>query len=105
VAAAAAAGGAAKLGWLGLGIMGRPMVHNLVKGGHTVHVWNRTAAKAHDLKAACPPGAVTVCVRAMACPRPRPRCVLTLTGLCACTYGFSPPRLRRPRLCGTAASP
>jgi len=61
--ATVAAAAAPKLGWLGLGIMGRPMVQNLVKGGHTVNVWNRTAAKAQDLKTALPPGTINVCVR------------------------------------------
>jgi len=32
--------------FLGLGIMGRPMASNLVKAGHEVTVWNRTAGKA-----------------------------------------------------------
>jgi len=31
-------------GFLGLGIMGTPMAANLVRGGHDVTVWNRTAA-------------------------------------------------------------
>jgi 3-hydroxyisobutyrate dehydrogenase-like beta-hydroxyacid dehydrogenase len=35
-----------KVAFLGLGIMGRPMASNLVKAGHDVTVWNRTAGKA-----------------------------------------------------------
>ena len=35
----------AKLGFLGLGIMGRPMASNLAKAGHDVTVWNRTPGK------------------------------------------------------------
>jgi len=31
------------VGFIGLGIMGRPMALNLLKGGHTVHVWARRA--------------------------------------------------------------
>jgi 3-hydroxyisobutyrate dehydrogenase len=31
-----------KIGFIGLGIMGRGMVQNLLKAGHTVQVWNRT---------------------------------------------------------------
>src|ERR1700704_1421857 len=31
--------------FLGLGIMGRPMAGNLVKAGHDVTVWNRSAGK------------------------------------------------------------
>ena len=31
-----------KIGFIGLGIMGKPMVHNLIKAGYTdVLVWNR----------------------------------------------------------------
>ena len=38
-----------RLGWIGIGRMGFPMVERLVKGGHDVHVWNRTRAKAEPL--------------------------------------------------------
>jgi len=34
-----------RVAFLGLGIMGRPMTSNLVKAGHQVTVWNRTAGK------------------------------------------------------------
>jgi 3-hydroxyisobutyrate dehydrogenase/2-hydroxy-3-oxopropionate reductase len=34
-----------RVAYLGLGIMGRPMAANLVKAGHEVSVWNRTAGK------------------------------------------------------------
>ena len=34
-----------RVAFLGLGIMGRPMASNLVKAGHQVNVWNRTAGK------------------------------------------------------------
>ncbi|MBV9073580.1 MAG: NAD(P)-dependent oxidoreductase [Acidobacteria bacterium] len=34
-----------RIAFLGLGIMGRPMAQNLVKAGHQVKVWNRTAGK------------------------------------------------------------
>jgi 3-hydroxyisobutyrate dehydrogenase-like beta-hydroxyacid dehydrogenase len=34
-----------RVGFLGLGIMGRPMAVNLVKAGHEVTVWNRTPGK------------------------------------------------------------
>ena len=37
-----------KVAFLGLGIMGRPMATNLVKAGHEVTVWNRTAGKTVD---------------------------------------------------------
>jgi 2-hydroxy-3-oxopropionate reductase len=38
-----------RIGFIGLGIMGKPMAGHLVKAGHTVTVWNRTASKAADL--------------------------------------------------------
>ncbi|MGA8310024.1 MAG: NAD(P)-dependent oxidoreductase, partial [Terriglobales bacterium] len=34
-----------RVAFLGLGIMGRPMASNLVKAGHEVTVWSRTAGK------------------------------------------------------------
>jgi 3-hydroxyisobutyrate dehydrogenase/2-hydroxy-3-oxopropionate reductase len=42
----------AKLGFLGLGIMGYPMARNLLRAGHEVAVWSNTTAKAKDLAAA-----------------------------------------------------
>ena len=38
-----------KYGFLGLGIMGAPMAANLVRAGHEVIVWNRTAGKCAPL--------------------------------------------------------
>jgi len=39
----------ARIGVIGLGLMGRPMAMNLVKAGHSVTVWNRTASRADEL--------------------------------------------------------
>lgn len=39
----------AKLGFLGLGIMGYPMARHLVQAGHEVALWSNTAAKAREL--------------------------------------------------------
>ncbi|MBK5294963.1 MAG: NAD(P)-dependent oxidoreductase [Acidobacteriia bacterium] len=39
----------AKLGFLGLGIMGFPMARNLARAGHDVAVWSNTRAKADQL--------------------------------------------------------
>ncbi len=39
----------AKLGFLGLGIMGYPMARNLMQAGHEVALWSHTAAKAQEL--------------------------------------------------------
>ena len=42
----------AKLGFLGLGLMGYPMARNLLRAGHEVALWSNTAAKARELAAA-----------------------------------------------------
>ena len=39
----------AKLGFLGLGIMGYPMARNLIQAGHDVGLWSHTAEKAREL--------------------------------------------------------
>lgn len=41
----------AKLGFLGLGLMGYPMARNLLKAGHEVAVWSNTGSKAQQLAA------------------------------------------------------
>ncbi len=38
-----------KIGFIGLGIMGKPMCLNLLKNGFTATVWNRTTAKMEEL--------------------------------------------------------
>lgn len=40
------------LGFIGLGVMGRPMALNLVRAGTPLLVWNRTPARAEPLRAA-----------------------------------------------------
>ncbi len=40
-----------KIGFIGLGIMGKPMVRNLLKAGHTVWVHNRSKAPEEELRA------------------------------------------------------
>jgi len=39
----------ARLGFLGLGIMGLPMARNLLRAGHQVALWSHTAGKAQEL--------------------------------------------------------
>src|SRR5580658_5934756 len=41
----------AKLGFLGLGLMGAPMARNLLKAGHDVALWSNTGSKAAQLAA------------------------------------------------------
>ncbi len=40
-----------RIGWIGLGNMGIPMVRNLIKAGFAVTIYNRTAGKAAPLQA------------------------------------------------------
>ena len=37
------------IGLIGLGLMGRPMAANLLKAGHSLAIWNRTAWRAEEL--------------------------------------------------------
>jgi 3-hydroxyisobutyrate dehydrogenase-like beta-hydroxyacid dehydrogenase len=37
------------IGFIGLGLMGKPMARNLLKAGFPLVVWNRTASRAEDL--------------------------------------------------------
>ena len=39
----------AKLGFIGLGIMGKPMAGHLLAAGHTLHVFSRSPAPVHEL--------------------------------------------------------
>ena len=39
----------APIAFLGIGLMGAPMVRNLLKAGRTLHVWNRSRGKAEAL--------------------------------------------------------
>lgn len=40
------------IGFIGLGLMGRPMALNLLKAGHRLTVWNRTPSRAQELVSA-----------------------------------------------------
>ncbi|WP_158240513.1 NAD(P)-dependent oxidoreductase [Telmatospirillum siberiense] len=52
----------AKIGWIGLGHMGLPMVRNLLSAGYPVSVYNRTPAKADAL--GCPVAATPAALAA-----------------------------------------
>ena len=58
---------AEKIGFIGLGIMGRGMVHNLLAAGHDVTVWNRTRARMDDFIAEGAHGAGSPAEVAAAC--------------------------------------
>jgi len=38
-----------KIGWIGLGIMGKPMCQYLMKAGYEVSIFNRTKSKVEDV--------------------------------------------------------
>lgn len=56
-----------RIGFIGLGIMGRGMTHNLLNKGHDVTVWNRTAARMDEFIAAGAKAASTPAELARAC--------------------------------------
>ncbi|TDB86543.1 NAD(P)-dependent oxidoreductase [Actinomadura sp. KC216] len=58
----------ADIGFIGLGVMGRPMALNLARAGTGLVVWNRTAAKCEPLRAA---GAEVAASPADVCRRAR----------------------------------
>ena len=49
----------AKIGFIGLGVMGKPMALNLLNAGYELTVWNRTKSKMDELLAAGASGAKT----------------------------------------------
>jgi 2-hydroxy-3-oxopropionate reductase len=56
------------VGFVGLGVMGRPMARSLVRAGHRVVVWNRSAGPAAELAAAGATVAATPAELAAAAP-------------------------------------
>ena len=65
-----------KIGWIGVGVMGRAMVHNLCKAGYEVAVYTRTKAKIADFLAE---NDVAWCDSAAACAAGRDA-VITMVG-------------------------
>ena len=55
-----------KIGWIGVGIMGKAMVRNLMKAGYEVHIYARHPEKVADVTAegAVLHGTIEDCVRA-----------------------------------------
>ncbi|XP_047636541.1 cytokine-like nuclear factor N-PAC isoform X3 [Phacochoerus africanus] len=60
-------GGSWGIGFLGLGLMGSGIVSNLLKMGHTVTVWNRTAEKEGARLGRTPAEVVSTCDITFAC--------------------------------------
>jgi 3-hydroxyisobutyrate dehydrogenase len=52
ITVSAGRGGTVRVGFIGLGVMGRPMALRLAEAGTPLVVWNRTAARAEPLRAA-----------------------------------------------------
>ena len=40
---------ATRVGWIGTGIMGKPMIGHLITKGHKISIYTRTKAKAEQL--------------------------------------------------------
>ena len=57
----AATADALDVGFIGLGIMGRGMAHNLARKGRTLAVWNRSPQKATELQAEHGADTLAVC--------------------------------------------
>ena len=57
-----------RIGFIGLGIMGRGMAANLLRKGFDVHAWNRTAARMDELAAQGAQKAASPAAVARACP-------------------------------------
>lgn len=85
-----------RTGFIGLGIMGQGMAHNLLKAGHELRVWNRTANKMEALAAegAIPtssPGALAAeCDIIITCVSDTPDVVEVLTGDDGVIHGAQP---------------
>jgi len=56
-----------RIGFIGLGMMGRGMAHNLLRAGFMLTVWNRTASRMDDLVAAGATAAASPAVVADSC--------------------------------------
>lgn len=55
-----------RISWIGVGIMGKAMVRNLMKAGYEVHIYARHPEKVADVvsKGAVPHGSIAECVKA-----------------------------------------
>src|SRR5579883_596753 len=56
-----------RVGFVGLGIMGRPMAHNLLRAGYPLVVWNRSPGPVAELQAAGAEAAATPAALAARC--------------------------------------
>ena len=56
-----------RVGFVGLGIMGRPMAHNVLRAGYPLVVWNRSPGPVAELQAAGAEAAATPAALAASC--------------------------------------
>src|SRR4051794_12189431 len=56
-----------RIGFVGLGIIGRPMAHNLLRAGYSLTVWNRSPGPVAELQAAGAETAATPAALAARC--------------------------------------
>ena len=72
-----------KISWIGVGIMGKAMVRNLMKVGYEVHIYARHPEKVADVisEGAVPHGSIAECVKAS-------EVVITMVGFPKEVYGW-----------------
>ncbi|MCU0514678.1 MAG: NAD(P)-dependent oxidoreductase [Anaerolineae bacterium] len=85
-----------RVGFIGLGIMGRGMTRNLLNAGHAVTVWNRTAARMEEFvaagatAAASPAALAAVCEVVILCVSDTPDVEQVLLGEQGVIHGIRP---------------
>ena len=85
-----------RIGFIGLGIMGRGMARNLLKAGFAVRVWNRTASRMDELaaeganKAASPADLAVQCDIVITCVSDTPDVEAVILGDGGVIHGLQP---------------
>ena len=88
-----------KIGYAGLGIMGRGMAANLLRAGHDITVWNRTPERTHELAAtgagvaASPADLAAACDIIMICVSDTPDVEEVALGEQGLIHGLGPGKL------------
>jgi 3-hydroxyisobutyrate dehydrogenase len=87
---------APRIGFIGLGIMGRGMAANILRAGYPLMVWNRTAARADDLvkmgatTAATPAALAAQCDIMIVCVSDTPDVTAVVLGENGAIHGIQP---------------
>jgi 3-hydroxyisobutyrate dehydrogenase len=85
-----------KIGFIGLGIMGRGMAANILRAGYPLTVWNRTAVRADDLvkmgatRAATPAALAAECDIIIVCVSDTPDVTAVVLGDNGAVHGIQP---------------